>query len=495
MADNLGPGLSDFGLSAPSESNSVGGQEPLEALLGGGLGNSQLDDVAREKILRERLGELANAEGPSFWDRLKSPEGLVALAGTLGVGLSGGGLEGAAGFGLGAAGGLREGQAAWESQRRAAMDKVQEQVDDNVERQLKRNQMFSTALQNAPDLFTDPETGELSAPPELLGYFAYGMPIAANPSSKRLNARRDARWEAQVDFLSTALEEVGTVEDAAKLIDHMNVLLGATNNDPELNMSLARAMGTENWDAALVGHYIRYAGSTAKEALLHAAENGLPPTHPEVVKRLDFGQGADSLPPSQRLNERFIDLMDKVKEWEANPANAQLVAQIRKEGETPEERRRLTAEQALINSADVAFYEDEMGSMPSYEARRLQAQYAANASGWDLAMTVVGAGRIGEVQGMSPEERRTAIANETLAELRADEQAIREDQAKSTVGKANTEAGRIVSGLNVSYEAASRTVQQSYQLARQQLGPDATQEQIDVRVQALVTAYINTYKQ
>lgn len=492
--DDLAPGLSDFGLSAPSESNSVGQDTtPLEQLLSG-LPNQVMDDISQEQVLRSRMQELAAQEDPSFLDKLKSPEGIIRTLLTGGA-LAAGNPGLALGFGLGSAGELNEAVAADKAARRSAMDQLSERLDDNEERILKRQQMLQTAIQNAPDQFIDPETGELSAPPELLGYLAYGMPISANPSSKRLLNQRDERWDARLKALSDGLEEVSSVEDAAVLVGSLNSMLGAESIPAEESAALARAMGTDEWDTALIGHYVRNGGSSAKTALIFAGENDLPLTHPEVIKRLDFSQGADAIPPSQQLNARFIELMNKVREWERNPANGQLVSEIRSSAETPEEARRQIAEQALVNSADVGFYEDEMGALPSYVSRRLQAQYNYNLASWDLANTVIGARGIEGIVELDPESRKTRAANETLAELRADERAVIEDQAKTAVGKVNSEAGRIVSGLGASHEQATRVVQQAYSIARRELGDTATQADIEARVAAKVTAYIEKYKQ
>jgi len=494
MASNLNGDLTDFNLSAPSESNSVDEQEPLDALLGG-LGNAQLDDVARERILRQRMEELSAQEGPSFWDRLKSPEGIATVLGTLGVGFGGGGLEGAAGFAAGGVGQLREGQAAWEASRSAALEQVQERVDDNVERQLKRNQMFSTALQNAPDQFIDPETGELSAPPELLGYFAYGMPIRRDPRSTRILNQRGEAWSAMVERVEEGIESAATVEDASVMIGFLNRLAGGDMISKEENDALARSIGTDGWDSALVGHYMRHGGTSAKDAMLYAAENGLGLTHPEVVRRLDLSTTEDTPSPGDLLNERFIGLMDQVRAWETDPANAQLVSQIREEAQTPEETRRQIAEQALVNAADVAFYEDKLNAAPSNIRTQLQAMYGAEVAEWGLLRSVRSYGQMDELAGMSEEELNKKAAQTALQRIQANQEALLEDNAKNTGQRLNRVTGRLIEEFpGASHAAAARQAQAFYRHAVQQLGPEASQEQIHEAIDAMVAEYIRRQK-
>lgn len=492
MSDgDLGPGLSDFGLSAPSEANSVGADtSQLEALLGG-LPNMPFEDIQRAEGIKDRMGEVAGLDVPGHLEQLlKSPRGIAALLGTLGVGLGGGGLEGAAAFGLGATGPVLSAKGEAEQEKADKLDELSGRLNDQEEKILKRQQMIQTAIQNAPDQFIDPETGELSVPPQIMGYLAYGMPLAANPSSKRILNRRDKAWEAQAAGVADALKAVGSVEDAAVLIGSLNRLLDNPNPDPAEDAALARAFGTEGWESALVGHYINNGGVSAQKALLYAAENDLPLEHPEVIKRLDFSQGADSMPPSQRLNDKFITLMDRVRVWEANPANATMVAKFETDAETPEERNRLVYTAALGNAADVGFYEQKVGAMPSYVSRRLQAQYNANIAGWGLTETVLEARNIPTRQGMSPGEVSTAKANETVQGLIADERAVIEDERKKLTGWTSQQTSRLVGSVGgMSHGRAKDLVQQCWNIASRE-NPGAPQDVINQKAMAKVTALI-----
>jgi hypothetical protein len=380
-----------------------------------------------------------------------------------------------------------------EAMKAAKMEELGEKLDKQEEKILRRQQMLQTAIQNAPDQFIDPETGELSVPPEVLGYLAYGMPIASNPSSKRTMDRRDEAWSHQLGVLSEGLKAVESVEDAVTLLGSLDKLLDNPEPDPQQNLALARAFGTEDWDSALAGHYIREGGQSAQKALLYAAENNLQLDDAEVIRRLDFSQGAEKLPPSQRVTEDQLKLLERVRIWEADPANASIINQFDEEAETPEERNRLVYSAALVTAADIGMYEKFVGKQPSYVQRRLQAQYNMNVAGWNLTDTVIEARQLKTREGMSPGEAGVARANQTVQELMADQRAVQEGERKKQMGWTSTQAGRIAGALGRNNFYAKRKAQQAYSMAEQRLGPDATFEQITAEAELMIDSAIEAH--
>lgn len=495
MADNLGPGLSDFGLSAPSESNSVGtDKQPLEVLLGGGLDNKLLDDVAREKILRQRMADLASQDTPGLLDRLKSPQGLLALLGTVGAGIAGG-PGAAAGFGVGSLEGMSEAKAAEESLRRKSMEDISKRLDDTEERILKRNQMFATALQQAPDQFIDPKTGELSAPPELLGYYAYGVPIKVNPGTKRTLDQRDDRWKQRMNLLEDALKNTTDLGDARILTKSLFQHLGEDNPNPDEIESLARSYGSPEFEDNLAATLLRHGGQTALDAMVYAGENNLPLHDPEVLRRIKAEDPSKNAAPSQVLNQRFLDLMDKVRKFEQDPTNAQLVSKLRQEAKTPEEARRQIAEQALVDAADVGFYEQKIGGMPSFVRSQYQAAYNSTVGELALARTVRGAQSIEQLAQLPEGDFRRMAADMAWKRIQENEDAVQQGHAQSAAALLDKETGALLDAFpTASHGAARRQAQALYEQAVKELGQDATQTQIEQRFAAKVNLYIQSKK-
>ena len=492
--NDIGPGLSDFGLSAPSDASSVdGGASDLEALISG-LPNAPLGDINRAEALKGRMSDVGEMEAPGHLEQLlKSPRGIAALLGTLGAGLAGG-PEAAAAFGVGSVAPVLAAKGQAEAMKAAKMEELGEKLDAQEEKILRRQQMLQTAIQNAPDQFIDPETGELSVPPEVLGYLAYGMPIASNPASKRIMDRRDEAWDHQLGVLSEGLKAVSSVDDAALLLGSLDRLLDNPEPDAAQNMALARAFGTEDWDSALAGHYIREGGQSAQKALLHAAENDLPLEHPDVIRLLDFKQGAEKLPPSQRVTEEQMKLLEQVRVWESNPANAPIINQFDEEAETPEERNRLIYTAALVTAADIGLYEKFVGGQPSYVQRRLQAQYNMNVAGWNLTDTVIEARQLKDRKGMTPDDAGVARANQTVQELMADQRAVQEGERKKLMGWTSTQSGRLAGALKFNSYYSKQKVQQAYSMAERQLGEGATFEQITALAEQKISEAIANHE-
>lgn len=494
MADNLGPGLSDFGLSAPSESNSVGtDKQPLETLLSG-LDNKLLDDVAKEKILKERLAEMASADNPGILDKLKGPQGLAALLGTIAAGAAGG-PGAAAGFGIGSLQGLKEVQAAQEAARRASMESMSKRLDDTEERILKRNQMFATALQNAPDQFIDPKTGELSAPPELLGYFAYGAPIKVNPSTKRTLEQRDERWKQRVKLLEDSLSNTSDIGEARILTRSLMQHLGEDNPKSDEIEAISRSYGTPEFEDNLAATLLRHGGQSALDAFVYAGENDLPLHDPEVLRRIKAEDPTKTAAPSQVLNQRFLGLMDKVRVFEQDPSNAELVSRIRQEAQTPEEARRQIAEQALVDAADVGFYEQKIGGMPSFVRSQYQAAYNATVGELSLARTVRGATSIEDLAGLPEGDFSKLAADMAWQKIQQNEKAVTEGHAMSAASLLDKQTGALLDAFpTASHGAARRQAQALYNQSLKELGSDATQEQVEQRFSAKVNLYIQSKK-
>jgi hypothetical protein len=456
--------------------------------------NMPFGDIERAENIKDRMGEVAGMEAPGHLEQLlKSPRGIVALLGTLGVGLSGGGLEGAAAFGLGAAAPVMQAKAEAEQAKADKLSDLGSKLDDQEAKIMKRQQMIQTAIQNAPDQFVDPETGELALPPEMMGYLAYGMPIAVDPSSKRTQDRRDEAWSAQLKSLSEGLKNVESVEDATIILTGIDKLLDNPNPDVEQNRALARAFGTPEWNNQLAGYYMSNGGESARTAMLYAAENDLPLEHEDVIRLLDFKQGADNLPPSQRAKAEELAVIEEVAAWEANPANAPLIQQIDSDAETPEERNRLIYTSALKTASKIGLYEAYMGRQPSFVQQKYQRQYNASAQGWKLTDTVMEGQDLNRRRTLSPEQLSQERVDQVVTRLMQDEEATQTRERDKTMGWLAQQGGNVASRFGKSNAWGRAAADMAYAQAKAKL-PDGTEEEIRAEAQILLDNGIEKYE-
>lgn len=506
--NDLGGGLSDFGLTAPTEANSLnspgdpvdpgggafGEESPLEAILGGDPLKMAADEVTKKKILESRLAQLAEAEGPSFMDQLKSPQGIAAVLGTLGVGLAGGGLEGAAGFGLGAAGQLGEERALWEGQNRAAMEQVQERLDKHIEDQLKRNKLFLDFYNQNKESLLDPETGELNMPQELVGYFMFGKPLRVSPQTQATMTRRDEAWSQRLSFLRASLEEVETLEDAKVLTTRVFQELGMEKPPNELVDQVARAYGSPDFESRMYDMLIEYGGSTGHDAAIYAGENGLSLDDPEVLRRVQFKDPTDDATPTEILDTQFLELMARVRDFEQDPANAEVVGRAIEDAETPEEGRRAIVELALPNTVDRDLYFDKMNVLPSHQHNQFQGAFNKRSALLGITDTIRSAQMIGDAQGMTEEEYNEMAAKLAHDEVTSAERVRTEAEARKAVNVMDGGARTLQGEFGVSRDLAAEQAREIMNTAIRNAGPGATQQEVNIEFENLLREFIADHK-
>jgi PBP1b-binding outer membrane lipoprotein LpoB len=315
-------GLSDFGLSRKSESNTVGNDNiDLEAL----LGNEFLDERGKQIVLEEELNRARTAEQEAqgeggLGDLLKDPKVLAKLLAGAGIAIGAGGAGGLAVGGLLGLGGLKKGQLEQEAQRTQATkarEEAQDRLDDSNKRMDNMRNRLANMFNTNPEAFASPE-GDVPDP-RILGWYMTGTDIPIFPMTRRINNRRDTAWDARLNVMTTALENAQTPADRRVLVrgifQHMD-----WDNPPDGMVEAMVNTTPEDFDTTLASTLLREAGPSALDAMIHAGENGLPMHHPEVLRLVSFQPPESDVTPSQQLNADYAMLLDEVNEWaKANP--------------------------------------------------------------------------------------------------------------------------------------------------------------------------------
>ena len=454
MAD-IGPGMSDFGLTNANDSTSIEGDASLSDL----LGDAVLDEVSTSKLLSAQIDELKGQEGPSLLDKLLSPRGLAMLAATAGVGLSGGGALGTAAFGLS---GVKSADAKVEAERsaqRGAIDKLEGDLEKSQSRLDKTRNRIATAFNTNPEAFLNPD-GTPVVDERVLGWYMTGTEIPMFPQTRNLLKQRDARWSKRMDVLTEAMENADNPADATNLTKAMMRQLQWFDADDATVASIANSIGTDDFDSAFAATLFRNGGSSALDAMIFAGEEGLELSHPEVLRRIKFQNEADaSQPPSQLLNQRFINDLDAVNAFEQNPLNREFV-QTAKRDNNDEEARRIIAEQALagIGSGEVDFYLDKVNSQNPDDFRRMFQAYSMIDSKTRLVDTVRGAQSLPEMLNLDDEQLRAWKANQANDLVGEAEASARQSSANQSAALRNRTAGAISTGLGLGVEATYKAV-------------------------------------
>lgn len=476
----LGNGLSDFGLTSPNDATSVDSGPSLADM----LSDAVLDETATAKQLSAKIDEAGAAEAPTLIDKLLGPRGLALLAGSIGVGLGGGGLGGAAAFAAGGAKGTQGVVAAERSAQNAAIEKLEGDLEKSQARLDKTRNRIANVYNTNPDSFLNPD-GTPAVDARVLGWYVTGTDIPLFPQTRRLLNQRDERWSKRMDVLSEALENTDNAEDATNITRAMMRQLQWFDADDATVQSIVNSIGTEDFDATFAGILFKHGGASALDAMIFAGEEGLPLNHPEVLRRIDFRtQDEDGgQPPSQVLNQRFIDAMDAVNTFEQNPINAKFVQET-KQGNTPEEARKLIATQALADtgSAEVDFYLDRVNAFAPQDFQRFQSAYSQISSKSSLVDSVRGGTSLKEKLGLTDQEWANLKAEQAQEVVAQGEKAARLSAANQNAVLNNQAAGKINGALpNLGVQAVYGLVDKIAEAAAAQAkkNPDGTIDRAD----------------
>ena len=327
----LAPGLTDFGLSAPSDSNSVGEDNPALQEMADIL--KQLKSPAARALgLQGQVEALRGQESPDFLQSLLRGGLLPALAGGAAAALG----QPAVGAGL-ALGGLSAADVLHKEQvatQRQAIVETEAQLDDSLEDVAKLRGTMANLVNTNPNIFVDPETGESAISPETLGLLVTGVEgVELFPTSRDTAARRDAQWQELYDLKLEAWQSAPTPESRRTMARSLANHLEWPATDAELE-----AMSAVETDEEFQKIAFRTISDGAEpqsflDAMIFAIDNRLQPMDSQVLSRIRFLAPDEKLSPANRKTAAGLDQMQKLIDWQT--ANPDIVASIASEGLSP----------------------------------------------------------------------------------------------------------------------------------------------------------------
>jgi len=499
---DLGMNLTDLGLTAPSDTNAVSPESNDSVNIDELLGSNLLDAEQKARLAASKADALRATETKSVLERLGGKQGLLALAAALGVGgavAAGGGsglasIVGGAASATGSIGALQKAQMEEKALRDKAIEDAQAKADKAEERADKIRNRVSTMFNTNPDAFVNPETGEPTVSPRVLGWMTTGEAIPVFPQTRRIMEMRDERWKRVMDAMEKGLEVSQSPAATRQIFESM---WKQSNFDapPELTNALVTAYTNGEFENELFNTLMRYGGSTGLDAAIFAGENDLPLHDSEVLRRVIWSDpNTETQQPSQKLNQRFIDLMDKVKLWETDPANAQQIASIKASATDSAEARRVIVERALGDTTDVDFYFDKNNIPTGMSLQLLQRFYNDASDKLGLIETVRGSRTIKESLGMTDEEwnaHKASVAASGVEDLQTTNEQTQMGKEAKLLNEGALRLQNEVPGA--SYNWYSRAAQAAWNYALQEAEGDFTRaEQI---YQAALTKTIEYTKQ
>lgn len=456
-------GLSDFGLSQPSQSSSVDnsfGGGGLQDLLGS---NAILDEAAKSKVLDEAIAQAQGQPSPSLTDQLKSPGGLLALLGTIAAGAVGG-APAAAGFGLGSLSGASAATEAKAAQQRKAIDELIKQRDESQKRLADSQTRMATIFNTNPEAFVDPATGEQKIPPEVLGFYMTGTPTEIFATSRRAANRRDTLWDKRYELLTKRLETAPTLDDRKAIVGSLFRLLDFPQ-DPALAESLAAAP-PDKFPVDLANMYMKYGGETGLNAIIQAGEQGLPLYDPRIAKLIQYRDpdNAGKTTPS----DRFLQLAQEINAWSSDPANLDRMREIRQENEQKGEGAisiAIAREVLGGRRGDFDTYMHEASLRGPDELAAIQANLKQQLGQYSLGIGMAGIDKLPFIQNMTDEERAAWFWQNAQAMTDAQQQQARDERAKQDLQLGNDIAGRIRKELTTGSAEANQFAKEILGLA------------------------------
>ena len=432
MPDNLG-------IENTTQSSALG----LQAMLGqsGVLGN-----LAQAQQLGQQARTLQGQETPSLLQRLLSPGGLALLAGT-GIAASQGGGTAAAGFGAGGLQGLQQRLLAENESKAAAVEDLQKQRNDALDRADKAMNRVSNLINTNPDLFTDPDTGEQTISPDLLGFLASGENLRLSVTARRKLNRKDVETDARHEMLTDALGKADSIEQARVIMNEVFRNQDWHNPDPAVVNALSNALGTPEFNPTLLNVIVKHGGLSGLEAITRAREMGVSEDDPQILGMIDWQERESSdLTPAALKDLKIMQLDAELTKWQQDPANRNALREIRKEAGTDQ----LAFLQKLANAVfagragDINPYIDEYTHLAKDGSFTIYMKALAESGALtDVAEAVAGTDLIGD----SPEERIRKRAEYTSKLFNAMQEQVRETNAFDDVKLRDTATARLVAEI------------------------------------------------
>jgi hypothetical protein len=442
------PTLTDLGLTTPTQSSAIkAGRPTLQDLLSNAdtLGGSFGEAAA----IGEQIQQLQETEDPNILQQLTSPGGLATIL-AAGLAATQGGGEAALAVGAGGLGALQKKVATGREVRATAIENLQDQRDKALERQDKTFQRFNTLMTSNPDLFVDPETGEPVAPPKVLGFLATGSSaISINPHTRRLANERQERWEKMFNLYESRLEETSSLEDARVLTKAIFNISDWPDPPDAVVDGIARSVGTDDLDAAVIRTVLDFSGSSGLDALQQKFENGWSFSDSRFWKMLKWMPQGDG---KITTNDVFINLVDEMNRVSKDPANREAIGKIKEESVgDPALEMHLMAKLAFPNrKGDQDLYLDEANAGDPQTLKVLQNQYNRVRDIFDLVMLQTDVKAMSEFEGKSPEQRAKLFYEMALQDTKAFKDGARINDGLQDTILGNQVAGRFQSELGLS---------------------------------------------
>jgi len=384
-------GLSNFGLSADTQSSNLG---DVSTGLADILGNRLLDEVSKARLYRERMQQVAQQQPEGMLARILSPGGLAALGTAAAAGIFGGEEGAAAGAGvvLGAINKARVLQELERSQQSKAMDELQKKEDASLERIDKMQQRVATAVNTQPEMFTNPETGEPSVPPMVLGQLAYGADIPIYPNARRAMNQRDENWKEFVGVLEDRYKNAATPEDRNTIGRYLlNMLHGEAV--PESVMESLSHISSEDLNdqnRQILSTLLPYGPTSVLSGAIEAGKRGVSMMDPEILSMMDLNETKTRSPVTAQ--DRLAGYIVEINNYQNDPANVETLRNIRQEtGSDPIAFNRRLAQEVFKNrAADMQDYLKQEGLMDDGTRAMLQEGFRSYMNALGIAKVVTG---------------------------------------------------------------------------------------------------------
>jgi hypothetical protein len=333
MAEELAPGMSDLGMSQPSESNTVGDDTPvLDELLR--QARAIGDPATRSMVLQRQAEELRQQEDKNFLDYLLTPQQGINLLGAVGS-LAAGNPALAAGIGFG---GLKAADILAQEANAAkaeALEQNYEQQQTELDRLEKMHERAKGLVVANPEAFLTDE-GEPAMHPVTLGWLTTGkLGFQFNPAIRRKLEQRQNNdfWQNRYDLAFDAMVQAPTEEIARRQATELLNLLDLPPTEQRLDDMVMAYNDPEQADATLGKILTDADPESIAVALNNMYERGdRRPLDNAQAFLADLTFEAHGLKASGSPKEmQLVAAWKKIREFMADPNNAETIAEWRRE--------------------------------------------------------------------------------------------------------------------------------------------------------------------
>ncbi len=321
--DYLAEGMTDLGQSQPSQSNSVGEDNPALVEFFQNIKGLQ-SPAARASELQAKRQQLEGTPDASFMDKI----GSLILPALLAGGAAAGGQP-VAGLGalLGGAQGVKTLASEENAAKREMLDQTIEQEEKTLGRIDKMHNRISQLVIANPDAFMDAE-GEMTLSPQMLGFLSSGREgLALDVSVKRkLDFRNDSKtWNKRWEMAWNGLKQAPDEQEAARWGERVMDLLQIPQ-DTQLHADMVSALNKPDGAEDALNTLNRAADPESLQgAMLWLNENGMntPMDDPAGwAQQLTFNNAGSSGGRITLREEEAIVGADNIRKWMSDPINA-----------------------------------------------------------------------------------------------------------------------------------------------------------------------------